>query len=81
MESGDREEASSSGLQHHPKREIDLCSLKLGRICVMKCFLLTLNLSRLRSWYHFNLCPTEWMVASSRGTVSLGSSSVCSELL
>ena len=81
MESGGREGASGSGLQHHPKREIDLCSLKLGRICVMKCFLLTLNLSRLRSWYHFNLCPTEWMVASYRGTVSLASSSVFSELL
>lgn len=81
MESGGREGASRSGLQHHWKREIDLCFLKLGRICVMNCFLLTLNLSRLRSWYHFNSCPMERMVTSYGGRVSLGSSSVFSELL
>lgn len=81
MESGGREGASGSGLQHHLKTEIDLCSLKLGRICVMNCFLLTLNLSGLRSCYHCNSCPSEWMVPSYGGTVSLGSSSRFSDLL
>lgn len=81
MESGGSEGASGSGLQHHLKTEKDLCSLKLGRICGMNCCLRTLNLSGLRSWYHFNSCPTEWMVPSYGGTVSLGSSSRFSDLL
>lgn len=82
QEGSSSEGASRNGLQHHSlKRKINLCSLKLYRVCVENCFLLSWNPSGLRSWSHFKLCPTEWMVASHRGTASLGSSSMFSELL